>query len=192
MYVYRNHTSHCTNKENIQIKQFHSFKNLPLYRVSGRCIMATLEVELERNLSRGDKKVNGFSGAIRSLENLGLEVGDEFTFPETYEVYEQKIGDNKAQYIMVVLKNGNAKPFYPSTFTKSRTVYNEDKTSTGVRKHTMGTAAELFRSFADVQKGMDALKGKTVKVTNIEQIDTLRFDRDTLMKAQIPTIDLVQ
>ena len=56
----------------------------------------------------------------------------------------------------------------------------------------MGTAAELFRSFADVQKGMDALKGKTVKVTNIEQIDTLRFDRDTLMKAQIPTIDLVQ
>ena len=154
--------------------------------------MAKLEVEMARAAANGDKKVTGFTGGVRSLENVALELNDTFTFPTTFDVYEQKIGDNKAQYIMVVLKNGNAKPFYPSTFTKSRTVYNEDKTSTGIRKHTMGTAAELFRSFADVQKGMDALKGKTVKVTNIEQIDTLRFDRDTLMKAQIPTIDLVQ
>ena len=140
--------------------------------------MATLEVELERNLSRGDKKVNGFSGAIRSLENLGLEVGDEFTFPENYDVYEQKIGDNTVQYIMVTLKNGNAKPFYPSTFTKSRTVYNADKTSTGIRKHTMGTAAELFRSFGEVQKGMDALRIFIKCIYGVKVADSLIKDDD--------------
>ena len=153
--------------------------------------MATLAVEMQRNIARGDKKVNGFKGQIRSLENLGLEVGDEFTLPESYEVYEQKIGDNSVQYIMVELTNGNAKPFYPSTFTKSRTVYNEDGTSTGTRVHTKGSAAELFRQYGDIQQGMDALKGKTLKVTDIELVDTLRYGTSSLMKAQIPTIELV-
>ena len=53
--------------------------------------MATLEQEIKRNIARGDKKVNGFTGAVRSLENLGLEKGDEFTIPEKFDVYEQKI-----------------------------------------------------------------------------------------------------
>lgn len=153
--------------------------------------MATLEQEIKRNIARGDKKVNGFTGAVRSLENLGLEKGDEFTIPEKFDVYEQKIGDNAVQYIMVELKNGNAKPFYPSTFTKSRTVYNQDGTSTGQRVFTKGTAAELFRQYGSVQEGMDALRGKTVKVSDIEQVDTLRYGTTSLMKAQIPTIDLV-
>ena len=61
--------------------------------------MATLEQEIKRNIARGDKKVNGFTGAVRSLENLGLEKGDEFTIPETFDVYEQKIGDNAVQYM---------------------------------------------------------------------------------------------
>lgn len=153
--------------------------------------MATLAVELKRNEERGDKKVNGFSGAIRSLENLGLEVGDKFTMPNEYEVFEQKLGENSIQYIMVELTNGNAKPFYPSTFVKSRMVYNEDGTSTGVRKHTMGSAAELFRTFGSVKEGMDALKGKTLEVTNVESVRTLRYGTESLMNAQIPTIDLV-
>lgn len=153
--------------------------------------MATLEQEIKRNIARGDKKVKGFTGAVRSLENLGLEKGDEFTIPQTLEVYEQMIGDNAVQYIMVELKNGNAKPFYPSTFTKSRTIYNQDGTSTGQRAFTKGSAAELFRQYGSVQEGMDALKGKTLKVTDVEQVDTLRYGTTSLMKAQIPTIELV-
>lgn len=153
--------------------------------------MASLEQEVKRNLARGDKKVNGFTGAVRSLENLGLEKDDQFTIPTTFEVYEQKIGDNTVQYIMVELTNGNAKPFYPSTFTKSRTVYNQDGSSTGTRAFTKGSAAELFRQYGSVQEGMNALKGKTLKVTDIELVDTLRFNTTNLMKAQIPTIDIV-
>lgn len=153
--------------------------------------MAKLEVEMARAKAAGDKKVTGFKGAQRSLENVTLEVGDQFTFPAQYEVYEQKIGDNTAQYIWVTLPNGNAKRFYPSTFTKSRTVYNEDGTPTGERKSTKGTAAEEYRKYGTVEEGMNALAGKTIKVTSIETIRTLRFGTTSLMNTQIPTIDFV-
>ena len=153
--------------------------------------MAGLSVEVARAKAAGDKKVTGFEGAVRSLENLNLEVGDKFTMPENYEVYEQKLGDSKAQYIFVDLGNDSVKKFYPSTFTKSRTVYNEDGTSTGERIHTMGTAAELFRTAGSVADGMNLLKGKTLKVTDIKVVRTMRYGTTSLMNAQIPTIDLV-
>lgn len=153
--------------------------------------MAGLSVEVARAKAAGDKKVSGFNGAVRSLENLNLEVDDQFTMPESYEVYEQKIGDNTVQYIFVDLGNDNVKKFYPSTFTKSRTVYEEDGQSTGQRVHTMGSAAELFRSAGSVADGMNLLKGKTLKVTDIKTIRTMRYGTTSLMNAQIPTIDLV-
>ena len=93
---------------------------------------------------------------------------------------------------MVELTNGNAKPFYPSTFTKSRTVFNEDSSSTGTRVHTKGSAAEEFRKHRTVQEAMDALRGKTVKITNIDTVRTLRYGTTSLMDAQIPTIDFVE
>lgn len=154
--------------------------------------MATLAVEMARAQARGDKKVNGFSGAVRSLDSLALEKGDKFKIPESFDVREQKIGDGTVQYIFVELSNGNAKPLYPTTFTKSRTVYNEDGTSTGQRVHTKGSAAELFRSKGSVNEAMEALKGKTLEVTDVETVRTLRFGTTTLMNAQIPTIDIVE
>lgn len=154
--------------------------------------MAKLEVEMARALANGDKKVTGFVGGVRSLENIALESGDTFTIPTQFDVFEQKIGDNKAQYIWVTLENGNAKRFYPSTFTKSRTVYNEDGTSTGERKFTLGTAAEEFRKHGTIEEAMQALAGKKVKVTKLETIRTLRFGTTSLMNTQIPTIDIVE
>lgn len=152
--------------------------------------MATLAVEIKRAEAAGDKKIAGFSGAVRSLENLNLEVGDEWTFPEKYDVFEQKIGDNVVQYIFIEIK-GNAKKFYPSTFTKSRTIYNEDGTSTGQRVHTEGSAAELFRSAGSVDEAMKLLAGKKVKVSDMKNVRTLRYGTTSLMNATIPTIDLV-
>ena len=154
--------------------------------------MAQLEVEKARAAANGDKKVTGFTGGVRSLENVALELNDTFTFPDTFEVYEQKIGDNKVQYTWVVLEDGNAKRFYPSTFTKSRTIYNEDGTSTGERKFTLGTAAEEFRKHGSVKEGMQALAGKKVKVTKLDTVRALRFGTTTLMNTQIPTIDFVR
>ena len=153
--------------------------------------MSSLSFEIERAKKQGDRRAVGFTGAVRSLENLSLEEGDEWTFPEEYEVYEQKLGDNYIQYIFIEV-NGNAKKFYPSTFTKVRVAYNEDGSTTGQRMFTQGSAAELFRSAAGVQEGMDKLKGKTVKVTKITPVRTLRYGTTSLMTAQIPTIDLVE
>ena len=154
--------------------------------------MAKLEVEMARAAANGDKKVTSFKGGVRSLENVALELNDTFTFPTTFDVYEQKIGDNTAQYIWVILEDGNAKRFYPSTFTKSRTIYTEDGTSTGERKFTLGTAAEEFRKHGTVEEGMQALAGKKVKVTKLEIVRTLRFGTTSLMNTQIPTIDFVE
>lgn len=155
--------------------------------------MATLAVEISRAEARGDKKVNGFSGAVRSLENIGLEKGDVLTIPEKFEVYEQKIGDGVAQYILCKLGDTeNVKPFYPSTFTKSRGVYDENGISTGQRVHTTGSAAELFRSFGKVEDGMNALRGKKIAVTDVQGVRTLRYGTTSLMTAQIPVIDLVE
>ncbi len=153
--------------------------------------MATLAVEIKRAEAAGDKKVAGFTGAVRSLENLNLEVGDEWTFPTSYDVYDQKIGENHAQYIFIDVK-GNAKKFYPSTFTKSRTIYNEDGSSTEQRVHTEGTASELFRSAGSVDEAMKLLAGKKVKVTDLKTVRTLRYGTTSLMNATIPTIDLVE
>lgn len=153
--------------------------------------MATLAVEIKRAEAAGDKKIAGFTGAVRSLENLNLEVNDEWTFPTSYDVYDQKIGDNHAQYIFIEV-NGNAKKFYPSTFTKSRTIYNEDGTSTEQRVHTEGTAAELFRSAGSVNEAMKLLAGKKVKVTDVKTVRTLRYGTTSLMNTTIPTIDLVE
>ena len=154
--------------------------------------MSKLDVEKARELANGDKPVTGFSGGVRSLENVALEVGDEFTFPDKYEVFEQKFGEYSAQYIWVILANGNAKKFYPSTFTKSRAVYNEDGTPTAVRKHTLGTAAEEFRNYRTIDDAMNALAGKRVKVTHIEIIRTIRYGTNQVVNTQIPTIDFVE
>lgn len=152
--------------------------------------MASLAIEMKRAEEQGDKRVAGFSGAVRSAVR-SLEKGDKFKFPDKYEVYERKFGNNTAQFIFVEVGDGNVKIFYPSIFTKSRIIYNEDGTSTGKRVHTTGTAAELFQKAGSVRDGMAALAGKTVVVSDVVEVRTLRYGTTSLMNAQIPTIDLV-
>ena len=158
--------------------------------------MGLYAVEKERALAAGDEKVNGFSGEIRSLENTGLEKGDVLQIPEKIEVFRKYFGkdkENHADYIFCTI-NGteNVKPFYPSTFVKRRQVYDEDGTPTGEFKYTKGKAADLYRTFAKVEDGMNALRGKKLVVTDIEPVRTLRFGTNTMMTSQIPVIDFVE
>lgn len=152
--------------------------------------MSSLTIEIQRAENLGEKVIgSSFTGNVRSVDNPGLEEGDEFTFPETYDVRKQKLGDNEIEYIFVELANGDAKRFYPSTFSKSRRVYNEDKTPTNERAVTDGTAAEEYRSHATIDEAMKALKGKKVKVTKVRTIRTLSFDGSNIISTTIPTID---
>lgn len=158
--------------------------------------MATLVVELERAEARKDTTANEFTGAIRPIEATGLEKGDVLIIPDDFtgKVKTTKIGDNKAEYILCQVEGTDqVKQFFPSTFTKSRVIYDEDGTSTGQRVFTTGSAAELFRNNAgSVQKGMEALKGKKIAVTDMMNVRTLRYGTTTLMTATIPVIDIVE
>ena len=51
--------------------------------------------------------------------------------------------------------------------------------------------AELFQKAGSVSDGMAALAGKTVVVSDVVEVRTLRYGTTSLMNAQIPTIDLV-
>lgn len=139
------------------------------------------------------KRVTEFSAKmIRSLENFGLEKGDKFIIPMDYEIWEKDLNGTPIQYIEVFLTNGGVKHLYPSVFVKNRTVYNEDGTSTGKRVATDGSAAKLFQSCKTTRDGINALRGKTLAVTDIKFVRTLRYGTTSLMNAQIPTIDIVE
>lgn len=155
--------------------------------------MINLEAAIAYSEARGDQKINGFSGEIRPVENLGLEKGDTFTFPEKFDnVYKGKLNGYDVEYIYVTLANGTVKPFYPSTFTKRREVYDEDGAGTGEWIHTQGTAADLYRRYGSVAQGMQALAGKTLTVTDLIPVRTLRYNSEVLTTNFIPVIDIVK
>lgn len=154
--------------------------------------MSKLTKMVEAATARGDKKLNAFTGAVRDPEISGFVVGDTFKLPDTFEVYEQNFGTGSAQYILVECGPDNFKQFFPSTFSKSRAIYNEDLTPTGNRARTQGTATELYLQSGSVQAGMEALRatGKKLKISAIDTIRSLRYDRPELQNVQIMTIDL--
>lgn len=158
--------------------------------------MAELTADFNRlkELLKNSWKVgNEFSPKpVNTVEYPFLEKGDEFTMPMIYEIFTCKIGERTVDYIEVELKNGQIKNIFPSVFVKTKPIYNEDGSSTGKRAFTKGTAAELFRKQNDIIKGMEALKGKTLRVTDIEYIRTIRVGTTQLMTTYIPTIDIVE
>lgn len=161
--------------------------------------MATAVEEIKRAMLQGDEKVQSgkFSGSIRSLENPTFEVGDTWTFPEEYEIYETKLGNAKPQYIWVEIEGGGAKRFYPSTLTKSLRVYEEGPDGMAVpvldapRVVCSGKVAEDYRKFVDPNEGMAALKGKKVRVTKMTPVSTVNFTTGALKTGLVPTIEYV-
>ena len=154
--------------------------------------MATLEQEIKRVGRSEPKKVSEFSQKFRTLTFYGLEKGDQFTIPTDYEIWEEVLNGTTLQYINITLTSGVEKHLYPAVCCKTRTIYNEDGTSTGKRVFTTGTAAKLFQSCKNFQEGMNALRGKTLRVTDMKTVRTLRYGTTSLMDAQIPTIDIVE
>ena len=161
--------------------------------------MAIMSVEIGRANTNGERvKGNTFSAATRDVEINGFVKGDYFTIPDTFEVREMSFGSNKSEYIFVTV-NGvdNAKKFFPSMMWKRRLEYKEEKASDGGIiptpigwKHTMGKAAEDFLKFGTVQEAMENLKGKTLEITNVEEVRTVRYGTtNDMVTTNIYTID---
>lgn len=158
-----------------------------------------IDVERERALSQSGITVGGnaFGGGIPNPEGSFFEEGDQFVVPQIYEVFNQVIGDNSTQFTFVKITNKNTgvesvKRLYPSTFTKSRAIANEDGTLTGARISASGTAVALYRSQATVEEGMCTLKGKKLEVTKVTPVRCLRYGTTQVVTSNILTIDIVE
>lgn len=148
---------------------------------------------------------NGFTGDVRVFDLTSLELGDELLIDfENDKVLKQKLGtrldpttgeevDNIAEYVILVTKKNKIVNFYPSAFTKTRRVYEADGTATSIFAKNDGTAVDFYKQFQGqgVQAAMEAMKGKTIKVTNSKSIKTKAFGQDKLVDTNILTIDLV-
>lgn len=133
--------------------------------------MLTLENVIRREIAKGTKRVSGFSGCIPE-EPCGFELGDTFTIPTQFQVYEEKIGECANQFIFVGTVNGNIKKFYPSQLSRIVSIYNSNGLPTGCKIYADGIASQLYRQFGTVADGMNALKGKTIRVTDITKVQS--------------------
>lgn len=154
--------------------------------------MSKLTVEVDRALAAGDKKVNGFKGAVRNLDTI-LVQGDEFKMPEDYtdKVYEQKLAGGTAQYIFVETTKGEVRKLYPSVFTKRRVVVDDNDVVTSEYISTNGTATDIFKGEGSIEKAMNALAGRTLIVSKVTPFRTTAFGRPgEVVNTSVYTIDV--
>lgn len=154
--------------------------------------MSKLTVEVDRALAAGDKKVNGFKGAVRNLDTI-LVQGDEFKMPEDYtdKVYEQKLAGGTAQYIFVETTKGEVRKLYPSVFTKRRVVVDDNDIITSEYISTNGTATDIFKGEGSIEKAMNALAGRTLIVSKVTPFRTTAFGRPgEVVNTSVYTIDV--
>ena len=144
---------------------------------------------------------NGFQGDVRVFDLTSLEKGDKVKIEFNNEdVINQKMGEREvdgkkepiiAQYIVLQTEGGKVVNFYPSVFTKARKVYNADGTPTSLWARTGGTAAAEYKKHESVQEAMEALKGRTIEVTDSVSVHTKAYGRNEFVDTNILTIDLV-
>lgn len=155
--------------------------------------MKTIAEEVARAEKQGAVKKSSFSGAVRNTELMNLNDGDIITFPETYDVLEQKIrgSEQTAEYIFVeVDRKGQKKnvQFYPSTFWKSREVCDDQGMPTGEYKRASGEVADFVQDFTDIDQAIKAIAKKGRVQVKLETIKCLRFGAEPGSKPQNATI----
>lgn len=167
-------------------------------------ISAKVQNEIVRNAAMGDKACpNGWQGGVKSQVPQNLEVGDVWQFPETWDstnIFERMFDRTSAQYTIVEMLEGpsagECKNIWVSTFEKSRVVYDDDmrpvvEDGKVKRAEAKGSAVTEFRRHLTRKAAMEALAGKKFKVTAIDTVKTLSFDRSRLVDAQMPVIEII-
>lgn len=183
--------------------------------------MTVAEREQE-NLKDGKvKEVGGFVKQMPTgFDSDGiLDVGDVIEFPATMpKVYQREFAKDAdgnsifGEFIVLNVKHAGkvdrAVNFYPSSFTKN--IWPAKKTADGTVEldapngplTPKGTAVELYLSFkgksengkTDVQLGVEALLGKSVKISQKQEIQTQVFRNgkreNALRKTNLLTFDI--
>ena len=123
-------------------------------------------------LAADNKFVDGDGNAlgIRSMDSINdpLEIGDEITIPTDYKVLTTKINENTACFTMAEVKSadGNERVmrFFPNSLAKVAFPLDENKKRMPKVK-TTGKVAEWYQEQAGVNEAIQALVGRTIKVT---------------------------
>lgn len=140
----------------------------------------------------GEPKSSFSNKPMRAPDVNHLELGDEFTIPKNFQVFTHTFNNREVEYIRVQLKNGKYKDFYPAIFYKFKSIVDDEGIPTGKRAYTKGTATDLFLLQGNLMKGMEALKGRTLRITNIEFVKILPYGgTNTYALHPVLTIDLV-
>lgn len=148
-----------------------------------------LKQQEARAIANGDYRVSDFSGAVKAMESFGFEEGDVFTVPTEFNVFCQRVGGCISEYIFVVTQDDQVRKLYPSHFT--RRVRKHDGSDWVGYVCAKGTACDLYRKFGSIGEAMDALKGKTIRVSNVERVLTLDPYTDNIRYRTVYTFDLV-
>lgn len=136
---------------------------------------------------------------VRQMESLGdpLAIGDTFTVPTQFTTISINIGNGEnarpVSFILIEVKSldGSERNYrlFPNSFAKSVvSIVNGER---GPRVKTGGTASELFRQFTEVDEAMNALKGKTIKVSACETVQYHDYNSGELRTTHIYVYDLV-
>lgn len=136
--------------------------------------MNVLKIAKHRAYAEGYKKISSFSGTIPEAPK-GFEVDDIFTIPPQFQVFESEIGGVKNQFIFVMNQYGEVKRFYPSQLSRRVRAYNYDGTPDQL-VIADGSASRLYKTHRTVQDGMEALKGKTIRVSAVTKVFTLHWE----------------
>ena len=149
-----------------------------------------IELEIRCALAQGAYRVQDFSEKIPG-PNTGLELGDVFTLPHHYEVFSERCFNKPicSEFIFVKAQNGRMKRLYPSQFLRKVPSYNQD----GILQEIVyanGSAVELFKMYSTITEGMDALKGKTIMVTNVRKVLT-KNPNGIMISKTVYTFDLM-
>lgn len=150
---------------------------------------STIENEVKRAMANGAKVSNdGWTGAVRSLEDPTFQIGDEFTFPAKWEkkdILEGRFG----KFTHITTNTGAVKQWFPGTLTKRREICEKDSNGfvigTGKFDQNDGDVAEFYQKFAENNEAMNALCNKTVRVTDKRTHKVADFNDPTRLRNSI-------
>lgn len=165
---------------------------------------------IETVIGRNDKVAENqaWNGSVRNIDGAeNARKGDSFVIPERPLICETELNGNPYQYCIVELvkSTGEKVPmrFFPNMLAKVAMSRDAEGNALG-RVKTSGSAAAKFQEFLgqenSMQKAMEALAGKTIKVADEQEVTILPFSKSqadlkkgdaVLQKTRVFVYDLV-
>lgn len=160
------------------------------------------------NKIAADEDQNWNGCAVRNIDGAeNARKGDSFVIPEKPIICVAEINGNSYKYCIVELTKANGEKvpmrLFPNMLAKVATSRDAEGNALG-RVKTSGSAAAKFQEFLgqenSVGKAMEALAGKTIKVSDEQEVSILPFGKSqadlkkgdaALQKTRIFVYDLV-